>query len=86
MTAIYLDHAATTPLDPRAREAMLPWLGEQFGNPSSRHAHGVAAARAIDGARGAVARALGARREELVFGSGGTEANALAGLGGARAR
>lgn len=86
MSAIYLDHAATTPLDPRARDAMLPWLGERFGNPSSRHAHGVAAAKAIDDARGAVARALGARREEIVFTSGGTEANALAVLGTARAR
>ena len=86
MAFVYLDHAATTPLDPRVREAMLPWLGERFGNPSSRHKPGVAAAQAIEAARASVARAIGARRDEVVFTSGGTEANALAVLGGARAR
>lgn len=86
MAFVYLDHAATTPLDPRVRETMLPWLGERFGNPSSRHKAGAAAAQAIETARGEVARSIGARREEIVFTSGGTEANALAVLGGARAR
>lgn len=83
---IYLDHAATSPLDPRVLAEMLPWLGERFGNPSSRHRAGVAAAKAIESARSLVARAVGARREEVVFTSGGTEANNLAVLGGARAR
>jgi cysteine desulfurase len=64
---------------------MLPWLGERYGNPSSRHPFGVAAAEAIDRARGQVARALGARPAEVVFTSGGTEANGLAVLGLARA-
>lgn len=83
---IYLDHAATTPLDARVRDALLPWLGERFGNPSSRHRAGVAAKRALDEARAQVARSVGARRGEVVFTSGGTEANDLAVLGGARAR
>ncbi|MFN0244532.1 MAG: cysteine desulfurase family protein [Planctomycetota bacterium] len=87
MTAVlYLDHAATTPLDPAVREAMRPWLEDEFGNPSSRHRLGVRAAEAIENARRAVARALGAPRERVLFTSGGTEANNLAVLGHARAR
>lgn len=83
---VYLDHAATTPLDPRVREVMAPWLAESFGNPSSRHRAGVAATRAIDVARQQLARAVGAGRAQIVFTSGGTEANNLGVLGAARAR
>ncbi len=83
---IYLDHAATTPLDPRVREAMLPWLGGQWGNPSSLHAWGRAARAAVDGVRERVAAWLGARPAEIVFTSGGSEADSLALLGTAAAR
>jgi cysteine desulfurase len=69
----YLDHAATTPLDPRVREAMLPYLGERFGNPSATYALGREAGAAIDGARDSVATLLGCRPTEVVFTSGGTE-------------
>jgi cysteine desulfurase len=81
---IYLDHAATTPLAPEVRAALLPWLGERFGNPSSRHALGEAARAALDAARSEVAAAVGALPEHVTFTSGGTEANALAVLGTAR--
>ena len=74
---VYLDHNATTPLDPAVLEAMLPWLSEQFGNASSRHEYGRAARRAIDEARGKVAAAVGAHPTEIVFTSGGSEANNL---------
>jgi cysteine desulfurase len=83
---IYLDNAATTPIDPEVRTAMLPCLEEHFGNPSSRHPPGIRAARALEEARVTIARALGARPEDVVFTSGGTEANNLAVLGLARAR
>lgn len=73
----YFDHNATTPLDPAVREAMSPWLGERFGNASSRHAYGRAARQAIDEARSTVAAALGAHATEIVFTSGGSEANNL---------
>ncbi len=86
MSAIYLDNAATTPIDPEVRAAMVPFLGESFGNPSSRHGLGVRSARALEEARSQVARATGTRPEEVVFTSGGTEANNLAVLGLARAR
>ncbi len=75
---IYLDHAATTPVRPEVREAMLPYLTEVFGNPSSAHAFGRAARDALDGAHERVASALGAEPREIVFTSGGTEANNLA--------
>jgi len=75
MCAVYLDHNATTPLDPRVREAMLPWLGERFGNPSSVHGFGQAAREAVEEARTAVAALLGARPAEIVFTASGTEAN-----------
>ena len=78
---IYLDYAATTPLDPEVLDAMLPFLGERFGNPSSVHRAGQAARRAIDLARDSVAVALGADSGEVYFTSGGTEANNLALLG-----
>ena len=73
----YLDHNATTPLDPAVLAAMLPWLESQFGNPSSRHEYGRAARRAIDQARQQVAAAVNAHPTEVVFTSGGSEANNL---------
>jgi len=76
--AIYLDHAATTPLRPEVLAAMLPLLTEQFGNPSSAHAMGRAARAALDDAHERVARRLNAEPREIVFTSGGTEANNLA--------
>ncbi|HYZ99028.1 MAG TPA: cysteine desulfurase family protein, partial [Acidimicrobiales bacterium] len=74
----YLDHAATTPLRPEARAAMLPWLGERFGNPSGDHRVARAARQAIDEARDAVADVVGCRPGEVVFTGGGTEADNLA--------
>jgi cysteine desulfurase len=75
---IYLDHAATTPLAPEALEAMLPYLGEQYGNPASIYGLARGARRAIDDAREAVAEVIGSRAGEIVFTSGGTEADNLA--------
>ncbi|MES2209009.1 MAG: cysteine desulfurase family protein [Chloroflexota bacterium] len=75
---IYLDHAATTPLRPEALEAMLPFLGEQFGNPSSPHAWGRRARAALDDAHERIAAAIGAGPREIVITSGGTEALNLA--------
>lgn len=74
---VYLDHNATTPLDPAVREAMMPWFGERFGNASSRHEYGRAARKAIDEARGQVAAAVNAHPTEVIFTSGGSEANNL---------
>lgn len=74
---VYCDHNATTPLEPAVLDAMLPWLSHQFGNPSSRHEYGRAARRAIDEARSQVANAVGAHATEVVFTSGGSEANNL---------
>ncbi|MGO8669325.1 MAG: cysteine desulfurase family protein [Desulfobaccales bacterium] len=82
---IYLDHAATTPLDPSVDEMMRPFGREIFGNPSSAHAAGRQARFAIDEARDRVADRLGARAAEIIFTSGGTEADNLALLGVARA-
>ena len=73
----YLDHNATTPLDPAVLAAMLPWLESQFGNPSSRHEYGRQARQAIDQARQQVAAAVNAHPTEVVFVSGGSEANNL---------
>ena len=70
---IYLDNNATTPVDPRVREAMMPFLGEKFGNPSSPHAAGRAVRQAIGKARGRVAVLLGASEEAVIFTGGGTE-------------
>ena len=81
---VYLDNAATTPLDPRVLEAMLPRL-RQRGNPSSLHAPGAAARDAVEEARGSVASLIGAAPDEIVFTSGGTEADNLAVQGLARA-
>jgi cysteine desulfurase len=75
---IYLDHAATSPLDPEVRAALLPWLGELFGNPSSAHLHGRRARAAVDAARDRVASATGCASREVIFTSGGTEADNLA--------
>jgi cysteine desulfurase len=82
---IYLDYNATTPLCEPAREAMLPYLTEHFGNPSSVHAAGREARAAIDNARDKLASLLRAKPHELIFTSSGTEANNLAVLGLARA-
>ena len=75
--SVYFDHNATTPVDPAVLEAMLPWFSGQFGNASSRHEYGRAARKAIDEARGKVAAAVGAHATEVVFTSGGSEANNL---------
>lgn len=73
----YLDWNATSPLDPAVREAMLPWLDARFGNASSRHEYGRQARAVIDEARAKVAAAVGAHATEVVFTSGGSEANNL---------
>ena len=78
MDAIYLDHNATTPVLPEVVEAMLPYLTTHFGNPSSGHVFGRRAKDAVDAARCRVASLLGCEPEEIVFTSGGTEANNLA--------
>src|SRR5947209_3779516 len=75
MNLIYLDYNATTPIDPAVLEAMLPYLQTHFGNPSSTHVYGKTAHDAVDQARQQVADLLGARREEVVFTGGGTEAS-----------
>jgi cysteine desulfurase len=78
---VYLDHAATTPMRPQAVEAMLPWLREAHGNPSGSHRLARAARRAVDDARDDLAELLGCRPGEIVFTSGGTEADNLAVFG-----
>lgn len=75
MDPVYLDHAATTPLDERVLEAMLPWLREEYGNASSIHTPGQRARVALEDARETVARLLGAGPAEIIFTSGGTESN-----------
>jgi cysteine desulfurase len=74
---VYFDHNATTPLDPRVLKAMLPLLTQGFGNASSRHEYGRAARKAVDEARQQVALAVGAHPTEVIFCSGGSEANNL---------
>ncbi|MFL6228914.1 MAG: cysteine desulfurase family protein [Pyrinomonadaceae bacterium] len=78
MQRVYLDNSATTPVDRRVVEAMLPFLTEKFGNPSSVHFYGQEARAALDRARREVAALINARPNEVVFLSGGTEANNLA--------
>src|SRR5215472_7973154 len=78
MGVIYLDHAATTPVHPEVLEAMLPYLREVHGNPSSVHAAGRAARSAVDGARDVLAAALGCASREIIFTGSGTEADNLA--------
>lgn len=73
--AIYLDHAATTAVDPRVVAAMLPYFTENFGNPSGLYALARAARQAVDTARGTLSAAVGARSSEVIFTSGGTEAD-----------
>jgi cysteine desulfurase len=81
MKKIYLDHNATTPLHPEVLNAMLPALRDNFGNPSSIHSFGRSARVQLDEAREKVARLIGASSSEIIFTSGGTEANNLALLG-----
>jgi cysteine desulfurase len=83
---IYLDYNATTPIDPGVREAMLPYLEEHFGNPSSSYAYGQYAREAVEHARGRVGALIGSRPEEVVFTSGGSESNSHAIIGVALAK
>jgi cysteine desulfurase len=85
MKPIYLDYNATTPIDPGVAAAMLPYIRERFGNPSSTHAYGVAARKGVDKARGQVAALLNCSPAEILFTSGGTESNnhAIKGAAGA---
>src|ERR1700685_2225924 len=75
MHPIYLDYNATTPIDPAVLDAMLPYLREHFGNPSSTHVYGKTTHDAIEHARGQVADLIGATPGEIVFTGGGTEAS-----------
>jgi cysteine desulfurase len=77
MTPVYFDHNATTPLEPRVLEAMLPFLKDQYGNASSRHELGTQARKAVNKAREQVAALVRVQPSQLVFVSGGTEANNL---------
>src|SRR5437016_9080374 len=81
---IYLDHAATTPVRPEVLEAMAPFYGPRFGNPSSMHRWGREARTALDEARERLAACMGATPDEMCFTSGGTEADNIAVLGGWR--
>ena len=78
MKPIYLDHNATTPIDPGVAEAMIPYLREHFGNPSSSHWYGVQAKRAVEQARQMLTELLGCYPDEVIFTSGGTESNNFA--------
>ena len=75
MKPIYLDYNATTPIDPGVAEAMLPFIHEHFGNPSSSHIFGVTAKKAVEKARNQVAQLLHCKLDEVIFTSGGSEAN-----------
>lgn len=76
---IYMDYSATTPVDPRVRDAMIPWLSEHFGNPASRsHAYGWEASEAVERARAEVAALVGADAREIIWTSGATESDNLA--------
>jgi cysteine desulfurase len=81
---LYLDHAATTPLDPEVFSAMEPWFREEFGNPSAPYTLGHRARRAVDDARGVVAQLLHCSPQEVIFTAGGTESDNLAIFGAAR--
>src|SRR2546430_15490119 len=83
---VYLDNAATTPVRPEVLEAMLPYLGKDaFGNPSSPHRFGRAARAGVEEAKRTIALALGVEPGHVIFTSGGTEADNLAGIGSALA-
>jgi cysteine desulfurase len=75
LDSVYFDHNATTPLDPRVLDGMLPWLGPRHGNPSSAHRFGQAAREAVESARAELAALIGAAPGEVVFTASGTEAN-----------
>jgi len=85
LAAVYLDYNATTPVDPRVLDAMLPFFTARFGNAASAHAVGVAARRAVEDAREKVAAAIGATAGQIVFTSGATESDNLAIKGAALA-
>lgn len=85
MQNIYFDHAATTPVDPRVLEKMLPYFTDNFGNPNSQHAFGRRAVTAVDEARDTVAKCIGAKPSEIYFTSGGTESDNWATRGAAHA-
>jgi len=78
MKKVYLDYNATTPVDPRVLEAMIPYMKQEFGNPSSIHSYGRAGKAALDNSREQIAELLGARPKEIVFTSCGSESNNLA--------
>jgi len=75
MQPIYLDHNATTPIAPEVAEAMIPYLKEHFGNPSSSHWYGIQTKKAVENARKQVASLLGSQSDEIIFTSGGSESN-----------
>ena len=78
MKRIYLDYAATTPVRPEVIQAMLPYYADAFGNPSSLYSYGLESRQAIELARAKIAEAIGAKKEEIVFTGGGSEADNLA--------
>src|SRR5204863_9654381 len=77
-SAIYLDYNGTTPIDPEVAQAIVPYLTDHFGNPSSTHAYGRPAHQAMDEARRSVAEFIGAAAEEIIFTGGGSESDNLA--------
>src|SRR4030042_5346922 len=78
---VYLDYAATTPVDPQVIKAMLPYFNKNFGNPSSMHSFGRKAAKALADSRKTLASAIGAKEEEIIFTSSATESANLALIG-----
>ena len=82
MRPIYLDHHATTPLDPRVLDEMMPYFTENFGNASSMdHTYGYDASMAVESAREKIAKAIGSRHDEIIFTSGATESDNIALIG-----
>ncbi len=82
--SVYLDHAATTPIDPRVKKVMAPFESEKFGNPSSLHSHGKQAKEALENSRNTIAKIIGAKPTEIIFTAGGTESVNLAIFGVAK--